>query len=232
MCNDPTVDLTIEEIRAAWVEAALDEWRKVVRDDDRGVAGDRDVIAGYFEATGWGRWLDEVTGGGYRETSRTSWCGQFSAAMGLRVGRYLGDVSVALDPGVARFVLVSTARLADRKRWAAAGVAMPTHYRKASCGLQLQRSSDGQLVEASRFVKPGVICTFKTSGRKPSLGDHIVLVTRFDEATGLIHTVEGNGRGELGDGSSGEGVVRVVRTFKDLRRVYPLGVEYFEDMEV
>lgn len=227
----PSPDFSAADLRRAMLEAALDEWSKVVRDDDRGVPGDREVIAGYFRANGWGAWLDNVTGGGYVEHSRTSWCGQFAAAMGQRVGDYLVDgqcVGIGLDDDLARGVIVSTARLADRKKWRAAGFDMPTHYRASTVPSMLQRSGDGQLVEAASVLFPGVVATFKTSGRKPQIGDHIVIVERFDPETGLVHTVEGNGRGELGDGSSGEGVIRTTRRLADLRRVYPLELEHFE----
>lgn len=227
------MNYTIEQLRQAHLDAALAEWAKNVRDDEGGEAGDRDIIAGYFAATGWGSWLDAVTGGGYRENPRTSWCGQFVAAMGHRVGAHLVEgvcVPVGIDFDVARTVLVSTARLADRQRWKAAGVNTPTIYRKASSRGMLQRS-DGRLVAPSTAIEPGVIATFRTSGRKPAIGDHIVLVERFDAEVGEVYTVEGNGRGTLGDGTWGEGVVRRKRPFSDIRRVYPLGLNHYEVIE-
>lgn len=224
---------TIEQLRQAHLDAAVAEWERNVRDDDGGEAGDRTIIGSYFAANGWGSWLDAVTGGGYVETPRTSWCGQFVAAMGHRVGDYLREgvcVPVGIDHDVARMVLVSTARLADPKRWRAAGVGTPKIYRAASTKGMLQRS-DGRLVAPASVLEPGVVATFKTTGRKPAIGDHIVLVHSYDVETQTIYTVEGNGRGKLADGTWGEGVIRRSRPLSDLRRVYPLDLEHYEVIE-
>lgn len=234
------MNYTIQQIRQAWLAAALDEWnnprgvdpkRDSVRDDDRGKEGDRDIIGGYFAANGWRAWLDNETGGGYRETPRTSWCGQFQSAMSLRIGDYIkpGEcVPLALDADVARMVLVSTSRLASRAKWNAAGSHMPVYFRQTSVENRLQRSDNGTLAAADAVLLPGVLATVKTSGRKPDVGDHIVLIESYNADAGTVDTVEGNGRGTLGDGSYGEGVVRTTRDFADIRRVYPLDLAVFE----
>lgn len=226
---------TIQQLREAWLKASLCEWRKTIRDDDGGKAGDRDVITSYFLVNNWGGWLAGVTGNGYRETPRTSWCGQFAGAMGQRVGDHLVDgqcLTVTLDPKIAEYVMVSTSRLASPAKWKAAGAPMPQFYTRSKIrDDQFVDGKSGRLVPASRVLLPGVIATVKTSGRKPHVGDHIVCIEKFDEDDMLIDTVEGNGRGQLGDKTRGEGVVRAVRAVADIRMVYHLDKGHFETME-
>lgn len=224
------MDYTIEEIRAAWVRAALAEWSRVVRDDDGGKEGNRSTIAQYFRATGWGGWLDGVTGGGYKETPRTSWCGHFAGAMGLRIGDYLEAgrcVGVQLDPDIALYCTPSTDRLASPGKWRAAGLPMPMFYR--SRGDEVLRASGSDMTRAPELVLlHGVIATVKTSGHKPENGDHVVIVEEYDPVTRTVSTVEGNGRGMLGDGKQGEGVVRQERALRDVRCVYHFDLAHFE----
>lgn len=226
---------SIKQLREAWLSAALHEWAQAVRDDDQGKPGDRDVIAGYFRINNWGGWLDGVTGGGYRETPRTSWCGQFAGAMGQRVGDFMMEgqcMPITLDPKVAEFAMVSTSRLASPAKWKAAGVPMPQFYTRSKIREdQFVDGKTGRLVPAERVLLPGVIATVKTSGRKPHVGDHIVCIEKFDADDMLIDTVEGNGRGQLGDKTKGEGVVRAVRAVADVRMVYHLDKAHFETME-
>ena len=56
--------------------------------------------------------------------------------------------------------------------------------------------------------------------RKYHYGQHITLCEFVDGDE--IHTIEGNARGELGDGSTGEGVIKRVRNLKDVAYVYRL----------
>lgn len=221
---------SIRELREAWLRAALHEWEQCVKDDERGVPGDRDVITGYFEACGWGFHIP----GGYVERADNPWCGLFAGAMGMRVGEYLsGDrcEPVRLDLEVARLVMPSTTRLASSTKWKATGAGLPVRFAPAVRSTQYRDMSVGLLHEAKDVLVPGAIATVRTSGKKPEVGDHIVIIESYDEAGKTIATVEGNGRGRFPDGDRGEGVVRCNRPARDVRRVYHLCLEHFEELE-
>lgn len=226
------MNYTIDEIRAAWLAAALDEWGRVVRDDDGGHEGNRADITRYFETCGWSFHLARF-GGTYREHPTTSWCGIFAGAMGRRLGDYLEPdrcVGLMLDADVAKYCTPSTERLASPAKWAAANEAMPRIFFGTGEGI-LRDKATRHIVKPEDVLLPGVLMTVKTSGNKPNVGDHIVLVEKYDPASKTVYTVEGNGRGLLGDGKRGEGVVRVERALRDIRRIYHLDYSHFETME-
>ena len=74
-------------------------------------------------------------------------------------------------------------------------------------------------------IQPGDIITVWTSSnydirRKYHYGQHIVICEFIDGD--LIHTIEGNAKGELGDGTQGEGVIKRTRKIEDVAYVYRL----------
>lgn len=219
-----------EQLRRALLDAALAEWATVVRDDDGGRPGNRDVITGYFEACRWGFHIP----GGYVERRDNPWCGIFAGAMGRRVGDHLEPgkcVGLTLDADVCLYAMPSTERLASLAKWKQAGAGIPVRFRRASVGGQFADAALGLLHKAEDVLVPGAIATVMTSGNKPEVGDHVVIVESYDPQNKTINTVEGNGRGKLGDGTHGEGVVRCVRKLEDVVRVVHLGREQFESLE-
>jgi hypothetical protein len=229
---------TDEQLRKAWLAAALDEWnnprgadprRNAVRDDDGGREGDRDIITGYFAACGWSFHVPN----GYAERGNTAWCGIFAGAMGRRVGDYLVEgqcVGVALDADVCQKVMPSTYRLDSKQKWRAAGVSEALTFVPADEGAFRHKHARSVVVSPEEVLLPGVIACVETSGGKP-YGDHVVIVEEYDPHKKELMTVEGNGRGLLGDGVAGEGVVRGVRDLRTVRRVYHFGVKHFEILE-
>jgi len=74
-------------------------------------------------------------------------------------------------------------------------------------------------------IQPGDILTVWTTSNssvrgKFHYGQHIVLCEYVDGDE--IYTIEGNAKGELGDGSTGEGVIKRTRSIKDVAYVYRL----------
>ena len=204
---------TGEQLRRAWLFVALDEHQKIVRSQ-----GEEDRITEYFHRCGWQWALNEAAGGRYSEEARRrrpdllNWCGLFPAWCGLHVGLYLEPgqcVPVRLRHGVAQRVLPSTYRAQSPDKWADAGIAPPA---------QVPHDE----------IAPGDIITVVTGSGKP-YGDHFAIVVD-GEAESLL-TVEGNATGELGDGSSGRGVIQRRRPIADVRRVYRLTEKHFEGAE-
>jgi len=74
-------------------------------------------------------------------------------------------------------------------------------------------------------IQPGDIITVWTTEKasirsKYHYGQHIVLCEYVDGDK--IYTIEGNAKGELGDGTYGEGVIKRTRDLKDVAYVYRL----------
>ena len=220
---------TIEELRRAWLAAALAEWQTGVYDfEPGGPSPTPRKIHGYFAANGWSGW----NGGRYTENARTHWCGHFAGAMGLRIGAYLepgqAPAPVTLAPEVALFCMPSTKRLASRRKWQAAGERMPKVWTTSQGVIA---STDGERVpDWTDVLRPGMIATVATSGNDPVNGDHVVIVAGIGEG---LHTVEGNGRGFDPNGEYVEGVVvrdeRKPRAFGDIVRVYDFTRDHFEE---
>jgi hypothetical protein len=196
-----------EQLRRAMVEVAHAEWRKPVRS-----IGNEDIITGYWDICGWGGWLRSQKGcaNGYVRVqgSGVDWCGIYIAACALRVGEVM-DTKARLRPGLARYVLPSTQRMTDKARWQSAGLPLLEPI-------------------ALRSVAPGDIVTVDTGKGKP-FGDHFVLVE--DVLPGFLCTLEGNARGQLGDGQQGHGVVFRTRQMSAVKRVYRLNEAHFEVMQ-
>lgn len=223
---------SIQQIRRAWLDAAEAEWRRVVRDDDGGVPGDRDVITSYFEACRWGFWVP----GGYVERPDNPWCGIGLGATGRRISDFLVPgqcVPVCLDMDIAYHLLPSTKRIALMRKWKAAGVPLPRVWSQNS----------GRFIDAMEGIGwapedvllPGTVATVVTRDRygdeRDIVGGHFVMVRFYDSAKRAAYTVEFNGRGELGDGTRGEGVVHQVRKLEAFRRAYEFDLGHFEIME-
>lgn len=210
------------EIMSAWADAADHEWQRVVRDDDRGVPGNRATITRYFEAVGWGWHVP----GGYVERPDNPWCGIGQAFCGLRLGDFIEPgvcTGVMLDPELARVVLPSTRRLAKRRWWDKARAIRPQPW----------IPDDGQaaLAELLQMPRIATIASRDYGDDRNEFGGHVVLIA--DYSTGQFETIEFNGRGILGDGQWGEGVVvrrgEHARDVAELRRVYPLSADLHFD---
>lgn len=214
---------SIEQLRQAWLDSALDIWQSGVVDENQSPA-----IKRMFQACGWGFWVNDADG--YRNNARHAWCGIFQAYAALRVGRFLEEgqcVAVSLEHGIAKNCLPSTARMTSMHKWDAAGVTAPTAW-------IIDNRAGGVNPE---FIQPGMVATIaaRTYGDpRDSFGGHFVLVESYDPATETVCTVEGNAVGELADGTWGEGVVRRrgkhARKLADFRRVYEFSTEHFDDM--
>lgn len=214
---------TIEQLRAAWLASALELWESGVVDVHQSEA-----IKQMFRACGWGFWVDDKDG--YRNNAKHAWCGIFQAYAALNVGRHLADrqcVAVGLDPEIANHCLPSTQRMQSVRKWEAAGVTMPTMW-----------VMDGTTGANPEYLEPGMVATIAArdyGDARNKYGGHFVLIESYDPATQTVNTVEGNAKGELGNGNGwGEGVVRRrgkhARKLSDFRRIYEFGTEHFEDM--
>ena len=77
-------------------------------------------------------------------------------------------------------------------------------------------------------VQPGDIVVVYTAKRSVQ-GDHITLCHSVDLKNRMIHTIEGNAKGTLGDESYGEGVIKQERSFDQVAHVYRLlGADFDE----
>lgn len=201
---------TAKHLRLAFLEIARREWKTPIRSYH-----DQDRITQYWDACGWGRWLRNQPGckNGYvrQQGSGVDYCGIFLGFCGLHVGEALENgvcLPVRLRPAIASVILASTQRITERGRWADPRVAMspiePVHVRS---------------------VSPGDIITVATSGRFVG-GDHYAIVE--DVQPGFVTTIEGNASGQLGDGTTGHGVIFRTRPLDSIRRVYRFTEEHFE----
>ena len=66
-----------------------------------------------------------------------------------------------------------------------------------------------------KVLQPGDLLIVQRLRGGKSWGDHITVVEDIDLEAGLAHTIEGNARGLLPDGTLGEGVVRRTRALTD-----------------
>jgi len=210
-----------EQLRYALVEAALEEWRRAVKDTQPGYPGDVERIGGYYRGVGgwWNSYLEKYGDGAYREVyvvdgerKYMSWCGIFVGWCGLRIGDYVADdqcVPIWLRPQVASTVLPSTYKMSRDKLWRAAADALPDR-------------PNPQSIERGDIV---------VVGHDKPWGDHITLALGPPEA-GKVETVSGNVSGaELGDGTTGEGVGLKTYDLSDVARVCRLLGPHFEDFK-
>ena len=235
----PVDYFSLDRIRRAWLDAAEAEWRRVVRDDDGGVPGDRDVISGYFEACRWGFWTRGSAtqpGDTYAERPDNPWCGLGLAACGRRLGDFLEPgqcIPVVLDIDLAYHVLPSTDRIRLARKWKAAGHE-PARFWKRSGKLFLD-VRDAVASDPEQVLVPGTIITVATRKHygdyRDEWGGHFAMVRYYNVAKREVHTVEFNGRGTLGDGTKGEGVIHQVRPLAAIRVAYEFGLDHFEIME-
>lgn len=216
---------TAEELRTAARDAALHEWERVTRDDDGGKIGDRDRITHYYETIGRANLLpvDPTTGARkYREIKGLYWCSVGAMFAYMQIGDFVEPdrcVPVYIDVDIP-FRMLSTWRLAQSENWEAAGTPEPDVIDAVS--------SPGRALDA--LAIPGTLATIVTrphyGNYRDTLGGHVVL-SNFVEGD-KVHTIEFNGRGTLGDGTKGEGVVKNVHDISVFRKVYPLDDRHFE----
>ena len=95
----------------------------------------------------------------------------------------------------------------------------PSTYRMYSNWAQTSRNRGKKDIQSGDIV---VVWTSRNQDvrNKYHYGQHITLCEFVDGDE--IHTIEGNAKGELGNGSTGEGVIKRVRKIKDVAYVYRL----------
>jgi len=182
------------------VHVAQEEWERPVRDFDAGQEPTPDLIERYFEDLGWQWFLDQYSDGTYTEQWRDK---PFQSWCGLFVGwcgRQVADGP--LKESVASGPLASTAKLVDGSRWDSA---------PREPGLQELRAGD--------------IITVGDYNR--GLGSHIALVAGRP-VNQRVPTIEGNASGLLGDGQTGEGVIKGKRDFADIHCTYRLTLDHWD----
>jgi hypothetical protein len=216
---------TAEQLGNALADAALSEWSRPVRDIEPGTPDDREHIAKYFNEVrradgrswawfllarhprGHAEYIEQTMRGEWEE-----WCGMFVAfcAQNL-IGRHIAGrqcVNLTIAPGIAYYVLPSTARIASPAKWNEAGVDEP----------------ERPLIED---MQRGDIFTVGAGG----IGSHIGIVDEPpDDESGEFMTIEGNGRGLLGDGTRGEGVIRRGRNIREIKQLIRLCPEHYVGM--
>ena len=95
----------------------------------------------------------------------------------------------------------------------------PSTYRMYEAWARSSRNRGTSDIQAGDILT--VFTTDNKSLRKKyHYGQHIVMCEFVDGDE--IHTIEGNAKGELGDGSYGEGVIKRTRKIKDVAYVYRL----------
>lgn len=199
-------------------------WSHVVMDEYK----DQEVSVKYIEdiirTCGWGFWLDQHTGGTYKERSTsgivTEWCG-FGAAFAMLQGGWIFDGDhgdyYALNPAIAKYVMPSTARLASKAKWDQA------NSNSRSVGFEPFKK-----VESYYDMQPGDIVV---TGDRHAYGDHITMCAGLLKGS-KWRSYEANAHGTLGNGEYGEGVVTRVRPLSAATHIYRPGLEHFVIVDV
>lgn len=128
----------------------------------------------------------------YAADGDAEWCGAFAAFCCVAAGARPDVVRVKSSPESGDFA--STYRL-----------------------VSLCRADPRRRIDRAEDLRPGDVAVVGRAGRRP-WGEHVTIVE--GRAGGReFATVEGNATGRLGDGSTGEGVVRRVRMVLPIDRV-------------
>jgi hypothetical protein len=95
--------------------------------------------------------------------------------------------------------------------WGAAGLRPQIRNKSWASTVRLYDWGQGsdRYVSVPDDLRPGDVVVV-SAGRKRQ-GEHICIVDRVDLDAKLVHTIEGNARGVLGDGTVGEGVIKRTR---------------------
>jgi len=195
---------TMTQIRQALVAGAQVEWERPVKDFHAGQEATSDLIHRYWRACGWQWFLDEYSDGTYTEQWQDgpmqSWCGLFVGYLLTHVGDWL-EANRCVNVTVQRRIVT-----------------------------EIMPSTDRLYAHRSEFDQPGVsqlrAGDWITTGDAKD-GSHIRLVRQSvsgDDDTVL--TYEGNGTGELGDGTTGEGVARDEVSLDAIKQAYRLRREH------
>lgn len=219
---------TGKELRLAWLKSVEALHAETIRDTQPGHKGDILEITEMFCAVGW-QWFLKSYGEErkvgdstiylYQETyiidsviNYMEWCGIGLAAAGRRVGDFLEDnqsVNVSLDSEIAYYVMPSTARLAS-------------HIQNPRENKWVDAMVDPPEAVEPKDIEPGDIATVGTSWR----GSHIIMVKELLPRNKFL-SIECNGNGLLGDGTTGEGVITRVRSISEIKQVYRLDERHF-----
>jgi len=195
---------TMQDVRNAAVDVAIEEWERVVRDPQ-----DRDRIKTYIRESGAG-WMLDV---GRYDESEDFWCGTFAAYCFQQVGDHLVDgqcVDLSLADGLGRQIFPSTVRLAGRG---------PYPWTDFADGPPERIDPED--------VQRGDVLSVKTGRTSRPYGGHVVLAEGPPES-GEIPTVEGNSsHGVLGNNEPGEGVCRAAWSVDDIGLALRLRKSHF-----
>ena len=151
-----------------------------------------EVINAILEAAGW-KWAGPYLGNGSPQ-----WCGLFAATCWRKAG---------IDPRWLATFWASTLRLSywfRYKAWngSSAGKDTGRMWLAVTPGMTPDRlvMPDGSRPQRGDIVVVG--------DGNPVEGDHITVLVGFDAATGVFHTISGNGVGIGPDGKRREGIVK------------------------
>jgi len=207
----PDLSRTLPDVRSAGeavVAWALAQWEQGIRDRPE----DYDRITPYLRAVGDARdYPARSKGRDYQ------WCGAFAGAAWRSVGLH-PEIARALWPSTYRLALFGQYRT-DRNIWPSDRVALPGGERLSLRDLHAGAPRYCEIVPPGARprlpLRPGdVCCVGSVDG--PWWGLHVVIAERVEGAH--VHTIEGNGVGELGAGlGRGEGVVRNARPLDTVR---------------
>lgn len=229
----------LDEIRKAWLKAALAQWERNIVDED-----DCEEIVDMFKMVNWQWHLNADTKTGYSNRAKWAWCGHFQSVCGLTLGNYLSNfmsVPIMIDPDIAFKVLPSTQRMVSAGKWREAG------YEKPAKTFEPDDESGGwvdkrifQRMPIEEVFLPGAIAMIaartygkgKKFDKRNEIGGHYVCIESLEGDR--VNTVEGNATGELPSGDWGEGVVRRrgehARKVSDFKRVIHFSYKHFEFM--
>jgi hypothetical protein len=175
------------------VEVALKEWSKVVSEPP-GVGSAN--IQGYLDGL---RIIAKGAQGKYIHDGDAEWCGAFAGWCAIQAGLLNPEmVKVKSKPEMGD--LASTYRMFCLANMAVDG---KPHARLITDHNDVQ---SGDILSVGRLPSKGI--------RRPVWGEHIVIATGVFDKSGIISTVEGNAYGKLGNGRTGQGVIRRTRPAK------------------
>ena len=172
------------------VEVALKEWSGVVSEPP---GPGNTKIQGYLDGL---RIIAKGAQGKYFHDGDAEWCGAFAGWCVIQAG--------LLNPGLVK--VKSKPEMGD----------LASTYRMfCLANLPFEGKPHARLIKDHNLIQAGDILSvgrLPSKGvRRPIWGEHIVIATGVFDKSGIISTVEGNAYGKLGNGRTGQGVVRRTR---------------------
>jgi hypothetical protein len=187
--------IDIHDIRRGSLDAYDAEWRRPVLDFEPGQSATPGPITRYACETTRGErdyWCRSI-GGEYDQERELQWCGLGpSWVLSHTLGHHILErqcVDVRLHPVIAYHLLPGTDRMYDRGRWDKYDIAFPEQPTPADI-IPTDIITVGDGVDGSHFT---------------------IAISEVD-ADGRFRTLEFNGKGLLGNGRYGEGVIKRLPT--------------------